>query len=222
VKDDAGMTVIETVVAMSLAGVLLAVVGSVYLSSLSAMSDQRARTSLTAEARIVMESVARRTRVAIRPAGEAAAIVTATPTSLTLYSSVMADGVTTDPAPVKAEYYVDRGCLMEARTPARKLASPLPSGQLYAWDTGRRVACLAHLRGDPVFSYYDSAALTVGGTTVPPLPVPGGGLTAAVRTNVRSIGLSLTVADPQRQTAGGVPLSTRVTLTNLATDAVGG
>jgi hypothetical protein len=216
------MTVIETVVAMSLAGVLLAVVGSVYMSSLSAMGDQRSRTSMTGEARIVMESVARRARVAIRPTGEADAIVTATATALTLYSSVMVDGVTTDPAPIKAEYYVDKGCLMEARTPARKLATPLATGQLYAWDTGRRATCLAHLKGNPAFTYYDTDALAAGGTTVAPLTVPAGGLGATARASVRSIGLALTVADPKRRTAGGIQVSTRVTLTNLATGAIGG
>ena len=221
-EGQSGMTLVETLVGMALAGVLLTVVGSVYITSLNAMGEQRARTSLTSEARLVMESVARRARVAIRPSGEAGALVSATDTSLVLYSSVMVKGAATDPAPIKAEYFVDKGCLMEARTPARKLATPTGAGQVYAWDTGRQVSCLAHLRGNPAFRYYTSPALSVGGTDVAPMTVPTGGLNAVSLASVRSIELSLVVADPNRAKAGGIPVATRVALTNLATGALGG
>lgn len=217
------MSLIEVVVGMALGGVLLAVIGSIFLTSINAMGDQQARTALSGESRIVMESVARRARVAIQPAGEPAAIVAATSTQLTLYASVMTPGAATDPVPIKAEYYLDRGCLMEARTPARKRTSPGPAGQVYAWDTGRTVACLAHVRGDPTFTYYDTAALLEpDGTPVPAMSVPTGGLPASARDQVRSIGLRLAVADPAHAKAGTVEVSTRVTLSNLATDAIGG
>jgi type II secretory pathway pseudopilin PulG len=220
---DGGMSLVEIVVGMALGGVLLAVVGSIFLTSINAMGDQQARTALSGESRVVMESVARRARVAIRPAGEAAAIVTATSTQLTLYSSVMDPGAATEPAPVKAEYYVDRGCLMEARTPGRKRTAPGPAGQVYLWDTGRTVTCLAHVQGAPAFTYYDTAALAQpDGTPVAPMTVPAAGLTATARDQVRSVGLRLSVADAARAKAGRVEVSTRVTLTNLATDAIGG
>lgn len=217
------MSLIELVVGMTLAGVMMAVIGAIFITSMTAMGDQQVRTALSGESRIVMESVARRARVAIRPAGEAAAIVTATPTRLTLYASVSEPGTGVESPPVKAEYYVERGCLVEARTPARRLGSPGPAGQVYAWDTGRTTSCLAHLRGEPAFTYYDTAALTApDGTPVAPMPVPAGGLSAASRALVRSIGLQLAVGDPARADAGVVELSTRVTLTNLAADAIGG
>lgn len=218
---DHGVTLIELLVAMSLTSILLVVISTVYLTSLRAMGQERARTSMTGEARIAMESVARRARVAIRPSGETNAIVTATATQLVLYSAVnTTSGV--DAAPLRAEYFVQGNCLMEARTPARTLASPGPAGQVYAWDTGRKVTCLAHLKGSPAFTYFASAELSSSGTGVAPITVPAAGLSATARTDVRSIGFTLTVADPDKPDAGGMKVTTRVTLPNLVTGAVGG
>jgi hypothetical protein len=233
-RRDAGISMVEMSVGVLLTGVLCAVIATVSISTMRAVTDHRARTTLTADGRIVMEAFSRRTRVAIEPSNtfddtnvaRPTAVEVAKPDQLVFYAAINPRGAVTESLPTKVEYsYVAKGvglataweCLMEARTPGVVVAGAT------TWPTtGTKVTCLAHLKTAPTFTYYGTSALTSTGCPASALTNTAAGLTDKdTLDDLCAIGIAATVYDPKRPSAGKFPLSTRVALLNVINKAQG-
>jgi prepilin-type N-terminal cleavage/methylation domain-containing protein len=209
---DAGMTLVETLVAISITSILLAGVATVFSGTLRGVNAVNVTTATTGTARIAMEAMTRTIRVAILPATPTnqspavlSALSSATTNGLAFYALINRTGSDTNiPTPTFVQYSWDGTCINEAQIPQRTK----PDGT-YAWDTGGSTKCLARTSIAPVFSYYTN------GTSITPLTVPPLGLSASSLQTVKSIGLTVTIRDPRNPSVGAVPVTDRVTLVNV-------
>jgi len=213
---DAGFTLPELSVAMSISVLLMAAIGAIMVGSLKADRQLSAQVGSTADLRIALESMSRALRTATAPTGEPSALVVATPEALSFYTLAQHTDSTATPLPTLVEYSWDpsAGCLKEARTPARALSAPSGSGSIYAWDTGRSSSCLvrtstAPTLATPWFTYYTT------GTTSSSISTTDAGLSSADRQTVRSVAVSLTVAAVSSPDVAGAHADVRVNLANV-------
>ena len=205
---DAGSGLVELLVAGLVASIVLAAVGVLFSGSLHASRRASAHVAVTADARLAMDVVGRRLRVAARPSAGAGVLTEATPSSLTFTANLSA-GSTADPAVSQVRYAVDatRGCLLETVTPA----------------VGSAVAtCLAHGDVTAEFSYYQVAKRpTLDHPSPAPVPsgpmtIGSGGLSATEMALVGAVELRLSVGRAAEQGAGRpVVLISRALLVNL-------
>lgn len=213
---DAGMSVVETVVAMSIASILLAGIATVFIGSLQVVRVVTAKTATTADARIGMEAMTRSMRVAVRPDGLSSALVSATGSTVSFYALLNRTGGTSAPTPTLVAYAWDGTCLNQSLTTASAVANPPASGPFYTWPTtNRTTTCLLRTTTAPTFTYFASGLLSSGGVATAPLTVPAGGLDTATLPTVQSIGISLTAKDATAAGVNGVTMVDRVTLTNV-------
>jgi hypothetical protein len=200
-------------VAMFVASVLLAGVGTVFVGTLRSVSTLTVKTSAAADTRIAMEALERSLRVAVQPSGEPAALVSASTTAVSFYAMIGAtsDTVSKTLKPSLVEYAYDSTakCLTQAVTPPS-------SGSPTTWTTGRTSRCLVRTTsGSLSFAYYTTGQLTAGGTAVPTIAPVSGAITTADLPLVQSVEVALTVTDPAHPTVSGVPATSRVTLQNV-------
>lgn len=222
---DEGTSLAELLVVMAISSVLLLAVGTIFTTSLKLTKDVNSRTGATTDAKLAMDTAARRLRVAVRPKENADSItpmlVSASATSIKFYASVSPTGTTTAVLPTLIEYSIDAtsGCFREARTPATSTTS---SGQTtLTWPvSSRRSRCLVfgqvNAGGAGVFTYYAAPAATT------PIALVGGQLPATSLNEVRSIALRMTVRDTALSEARPTTVETRVGLVNRITEDVTG
>lgn len=213
-RSDAGLSLPEVLVAMALTSILLAALAGIFASDLRTTSRISAKVTATADARLAVDTMSRRLRVAVAPTDAATAAFTVTGArSVTFYASLVgaaAGGVTTratEPTPTKVEYSVvpvtssgqSTECLREVLTPAVKVAD------LFTYPaSGSTTRCLAYgafnIDGTALFTYFQSGSGTAQ---------------TAVKDDVRSVGIALSIA----ATAGGqraaTAAATRVTCPNV-------
>lgn len=218
----------ELLVAMAVASVVLVAVATTFATSLRLTSDVNSRTGALADARLAMDTVARRLRVAVRPPSQPAMVVAAGPSSLRFFASTTAtgayptaaaNGTTTPLPPTLVEYslHPTSGCFEEALTPGSPAVSA--SGEpTYIWPvTNRRARCLV-LGGvatgaSPLFRYYD------GATTATPLVLIGATPPLDL---IRSVAVDVAVLEKPGVKVKPTVVQTRVSLANrLAEDATG-
>lgn len=206
--DDSGVSLVELLVAGLVAGIVLSAVGVMFTGSLQASRQASAHVTVTADARLAMDVVERRLRVAARPSAGASALTEATPSSLTFFAH-LGGGATPASAVSRVRYAVDpaRGCLLETVTPP--VGSPVGT-------------CLA--RGDVTLLFdYHRVAKRPTLDHPSPTPVPTGamavgpaGLGAAELALVGAVELQVTVGRAAEQGTGRpVSLRSRVLLVNL-------
>jgi type II secretory pathway pseudopilin PulG len=213
-SDDAGISLVETLVAMVIGSLLLGVVVAFFVASTGAVRRVNAATAASSNVRVAAEAMSRTLRVAYPPPGEPSALVTATSTDVMFYSLLnRGTPSSTLPLPTRVEYTWDGNCLNQAQTPARPLATPSATGSLYAWDTGRTSTCLLRTTRAPVLSYYTTGVPSSGGTTTPPLTMPPGGLDVSDRQAVQSVQVTLTAAEGADDPSASAAV--RVTLQNI-------
>lgn len=215
---DAGVSLIEIMVAAALLSLVLGIVGTLFINISRTTGDARTTRSAMGVAQTTMNELRRVVRVATdNPVAGGAvdpALVGAGASALTLYSftdvpSTVSPSSPSSPAPVQVAFTVDAGGnLVETRTPA-------------TWNAGYWVFTGASttrtLPGPlvttgpvPLFTYLDPT----GAAVVP----ASGGLTAAQRAAVASVTITTTVATTtQRGTADLVVLTDTVGMTNLLT-----
>ncbi|GLY30585.1 hypothetical protein [Kineosporia sp. NBRC 101731] len=205
---DAGLTLAELSVTMGIASVLMIAIGVVFISTIRGVTTISVKTSTTADARITMEAMTRSLRVAYKPAGQEAAIVSAASAQITFYALLNRTGSTayTAPNPTLVRYAYDGTCINQTLTPATVAADGTMT-----WNTGASTTCLARTSTGPTFSYYVSA---VTDTAL----IAGTGLSLTDRQQVRSIGMDISVRSAANQNVTAVPLTDRVSLTNLVAD----
>jgi prepilin-type N-terminal cleavage/methylation domain-containing protein len=207
---DAGMTLVELSVAMFVSSVLLAGIAAVFTGTLRAVETTNVRTADSADLRIGLEAVARPLRVAVQPAGEDSAVVTAQDRALSFYALLNRTGTdsTSQPLPTLVQFTWNPadGCLNRSLTPARSLAAVSATGSIYAWDTGTVTSCLLRTSAPPAFRYFD------GATTTAALSTPVADATLPV---VISVEVTITGRVPANTRVAGVPATVRVTLENV-------
>lgn len=214
-RGDAGMSVVELVVAMSVASIVLAGVASVFVGVMRVTRVIGVKTATTADSRVALEAMTRSLRVTSRPDGVTAAFTVATPTAVSFYSSLNR-GTSGEPPQTFVEYSWDGTCLNESQTTSQPVASPPSTGPFYTWPAAnKRTKCLVRTATAPTFSYYDDPLIVSGGTTVAAMPDTS---TAVLRKAIRSVQVALTVQDAANPAIAGVPVTSRVTLTNVLAD----
>jgi prepilin-type N-terminal cleavage/methylation domain-containing protein len=206
---DSGLSLIELLVAMMLSGILLAMVGTLFVTVAKATTSS----NLTREAASVAGNVANAMSKTIRFAAQNAvqnqlaldpAVVAGTPTALTVYS--LADAATANPAPSMVRYRVVDTNLVEERWTAADTAGYWT----FAAGTPATVRSLggAIVQGGGIFAYLDSS-----GTEI----TPGtGGLTAAQRDLVAAIRITVRVRSATSADAPLAVVENTVGMPNLA------
>lgn len=205
-RGDDGTTLAELGVVALVAGLLLVALATVFVTTLRSVVTVGTNTSLVADARVVTASLERTLRVAVRPSGQPAAIVTATPDSLEFWALLTRQGAGATPAadavpaPTRVRYGYDGRCLTQT-------------------SNGSTATCLARTTTPPVFTYYptpdDGTAGTPGPAAIPASPA----VAAADLARVQAVRVALTLRDPEHPQVTGVPVVVQVALQNVVADA---
>lgn len=217
---DSGITLVELLVTTVITTILLAALGITFTSTLQASRASTTRTSATAEARLAMDVVAQRLRVAVRPPNKLSMFVAAGARNVSFYASLTSAGVAS-PAPSLVEYTVDTTarCLRETVTPASGVAPD------YTWTTGARTRCLGNgdlnPDGSAIFRYHTGVpqptsadptpAVTTSTELVPPT---GGSLSDADSDLVHEVQVDLALRDRFASDSNPMHVSTRILLVN--------
>jgi Tfp pilus assembly protein PilW len=223
-RDDRGVTLVETLVAATLASLVLAGVGTVFVGAIRVVRTVSVKTDTGADARIGMEAITRTLRTAVRPKGESAAVLLADTSRVSFYALLNRSGAAqgTDTVPTRLAYSYDGTCVNETQTPGAAVVGPGPSGPFYTWTGAGVTRCLLRTATAPRFSYFGTAAIATNGTDSPALTVPSGGITATAELrSIQSIQLLLTAADRANPAVAGVEVLGRATLNNVLTDTGG-
>ena len=203
---DAGLSLMELLVGMTIASIVLLGVGTLFVSSLRQNRTVTAKTTSTADARVGMEALTRDLRVAVVPSGQTTTFNSpiATPVSssrVSFYSSLGATTATTDPKPTLVTFYYDatKKCLVREMTPF--------GGSLTSNCLARG---LINVSGAPLFTYYPLAADGTVSTT----PYDPTAITSNLGT-IASVAIKLQVTDPANPSVRPTELDDQVTLINI-------
>lgn len=213
-RGDAGTSLAELLVVMAVSSVLLIAVGTTFANSLRLTKAVNSRTGATADARLAIDTAARRLRVAVRPtAGEDPMIVSGGATSVRFYASIARAGTTTSVLPTLIDYTIDatNSCFRESQTPAK--ATTVSGVTTYTWPaSGTKSRCLVFgnvdANGTGVFTFYTSADAST------PVALVNGQLPAGVLDSVRSVGLAMAVRERPGSNAKPTQVQSRVALVN--------
>lgn len=213
-RREAGTSLAELLVVMAVSSVLLIAVGTTFASSLRLTKAVNSRTGATADARLAMDTAARRLRVTVRPTeGEAPMLLSGGTTSVRFYASIALKGTTTAVLPTLVEYSIDasNSCFRESKTPAT--ATTTSTGTTYTWPaSGTTSRCLVFgnvdANGAGVFTYYTSADAST------PVSLVNGQIPADVLNSVRSVSLAMAVREKPGSNAKPTQMQTRVVLVN--------
>jgi prepilin-type N-terminal cleavage/methylation domain-containing protein len=223
-RGDQGFGLAELMVSMALFSIAVAAVAAVLIGTLDTVRFTTTKNRVTADARIGMDAVSRSLRVAVQPPGEDAAIVSATASGVSFYSSLDRGGAQTPDRPTKVTYahgaLGGRTCLLETQVPASDNTGADSATKPFVWTSTGVTTCLVETATAPAFAYYDTGRLTdpTTGADTSPLPVPSSGLELVDRQRVVSVQVDLA---GEAAGAGDVPpvfARDRVTLSNLIED----
>lgn len=219
-RRDEGLTALELLLAGAMTMVVVAAMTTVLIATTRVTREATVRSENSRELRGVAEVVTASLRVAVRPAGTSAALVTAKPDEVSFYALLNRTGSTaTAPvAPTLVRYWWDAtsSCLMQSRVVGTALSTPLPSGLAWSWSGTPVQRCAMTTTTPPAFRYFATPELTAGGSPVPDLGSPAGGLDAATRESVRSVEVRLVAQTPDDTSVTGSTVLDRVTLHNAS------
>ena len=196
-RSQAGMSLAELLVAMFITGILMTLVGTMFVNIARVTTNSNASTSRSGIAGNVMDEISKVVRTAtnnpVTGGTSDPAIVSGTTAALTLYSYVDADPL--NPAPTKVTFRVDAaGTLFEDRITATASGSYwVFTGTAKTRNLGGVVQTLTGT--DALFIYYDdtNTVITPGGTG---LTLAQRALVASVQVTVRVTNTLTTGADP--------------------------
>jgi Tfp pilus assembly protein PilW len=207
--EDEGMSLAELIVTMFVTGILLAIVGSMFINVSRVTASSNASNQRANIAANVMEGITEVIRSAANNSIAGSedpdpAIVAGTATGLTVYS--YSDTVPSLPAPTKVTYRVDAsGNLIEDR-----YASSASGGYwVFATTaTSRMLGGPVSLTGaDPLFAYLDSDNKVV--------TPPSGGLTLEQRTSIASIRVTVRIENTTTNVSTPIVVQNTVGMPNL-------
>ena len=212
-RRDAGLSVVEVVVAAALSSLVMAATLAVFSGAMRSVRAVSVRTSSSADTRIAMEQVTRELRVATQPTGTTSAVISGTPTALSLYSLIdrtgTVAGANADVSPSRIDYAYNGSCLTGTTTPM------LANNGSWTPDAAHAVTkCLLRTTTAPLFSYFATGAISVNGVDTPALSAASG-LAAADLPLVQSIEVTLTSSSATTTDIPAAQLRSRVTLTNV-------
>lgn len=197
-RSDAGITLVEVLVAMILLGVIMAVATSFLIGSSRAVTQSNGVAQSTAVASNAMNEISRVVRSGIALPVEGSplplpAVIAATSSSLTIFSNIDSDAAAI--APVIVRFTVDgSGRLLEERWKPLTSAggyftfaalTSTPSSKRYVAD-----AVAPSTPGTPVFRY---RLATDASPATTPTTAPAGGLSTASREDVVGVAISMRV-----------------------------
>lgn len=247
---DRGSTLVELLVVMVLTTVVLAAVGTVFVSATRGVRETQVRTSTQADARTAMEAMSRSLRVAVAPprgaptgpsSGTAVPgpFTSASPSSVTFYANLQRADLTfsttgpTSAPVVRANLQVPwlvtfaydstRRCITETRTPATVNTAANAATVPYLWSSGSTTKCLATTTTPPAFTYFTSGVIAAGGATPAPIAQldPTSTLSPAEAGTVVSVGIEVVVRDPSAVDLTPTTTKDRVTLVNVLASQAG-
>jgi prepilin-type N-terminal cleavage/methylation domain-containing protein len=213
-KSDAGLSLVELLVAMLLLGVFMTMISSLYLSASRSLGQAKLLTANTRQVSNGMNEVARVIRAATEnPVSghplPAPALIEATPEAVTLYAYVNLGMPTQQPVKIRLSLDADRR-LVETRWAATVL-----SGGYFGFSSvpeSSRIIAETVAPGSPaLFGYRDSAGL--------PLLGSGGDGTLLTSTELRSVAsvlVNLTVQATMTDARSAVTLRNTVGMPNVA------
>lgn len=245
-----GSTLVELLVVMVLTTVVLAAVGTVFVSTTRGVRETQVRTSTQADARTAMEAMSRSLRVAVAPPRGAPTgpssgspvpgpFTSASRSSVTFYANLQRAALTFSttgptsapvvradlqvPSLVTFAYDASRRCITETRTPATVNTAANAATVPYLWTSGSATKCLAATTTPPAFTYFTSGVIAAGGATPAPIAQPSSTspLSPAEAGTVVSVGISLTVVDPDAVDVPPTNTTDRVTLVNVLASQAG-
>ena len=230
--DASGFSLAELLVTMMVGSIVLIAVGVTFTGTLRGARGATVRISSTAEARLAMDVMERRLRVAVRPVGSTSVFVSATRRSARFYASLAKAGVTTEVEPSLVDYAISGSCLNESITPA--VVTVTAGVKSYTWpSSGTRTSCLA--RGvinatTDLFSFYTEATppqpVSATATVAPAAPAIAfdgtGTLPNAALDTVLSVGIKLTVRNASTTVAPATVAQSRISLSNRINENISG
>lgn len=222
-REDAGVSVVELAVTAAVGSVVLAGVATVAIGALKASSTVTVRAQTSADARLAGETLTRSLRVAARPNGQTAALVSGTATAVTFYALLNKSGSaqSTDTVPSYVELGWDGTCVTQRITAGAVVVNPPSGGPYYTWTPSGTPTCVVRTTTAPAYTYYATAAVSVNGTDTAPVALSAGALAASDLRTVQSIEVRLTIVDAAHPAVPGAPVLSRVTLANVLTDTGG-
>ncbi|MFT4029926.1 MAG: prepilin-type N-terminal cleavage/methylation domain-containing protein [Protaetiibacter sp.] len=202
-RDDAGVTLVETLIVMVLSSLLMSITVGFFVSvTMQTMKSESIRRS-TADASNIMNVVSTAIRASVNNAVESSttpdpAIVAASPTSVTVisYSDAGVTGTVGNvfETPLRLRYRVDtEGRMVEDRWAATKNTkgyAVFPAMTVDPDSTRILGNVVVNSSSDALFRYYDSSGAQLGGS---------GDLTLAQRTAVTSVRFVVQVQSDQSQ-----------------------
>lgn len=215
-SDESGLSLIELLVSALLSLLILAMIGSFFISTAKLTANSTETTNSTNDAANIANEITSVVRVAttLAKSGQALpdpAIVSGTRESLTIYSLSNTDA--DNPAPVKVSFSINSDrTVTETRCTATSSGGFWTFGTCAATSTRRLGGNIMPLTGtsDQMFTY-----LTSTGT---PILIGAGSLTAAQRATVASIVVYVSVKATGSRTQQ-VVISNKVVLGNLGLDS---
>jgi prepilin-type N-terminal cleavage/methylation domain-containing protein len=211
-RRDAGLTLVELLVAMSLTGVLLAALASLFIGATKTTHNTQNRLEEINDGRVAISIMGRAMRTAILPnqlfdstSTETSAFISAAPNSLRFYANI--DNPSNTVGPTKVTYGVAGGVLtqvtqtpntFDADNPVYVYCNPGPGCPVKTKTLARGVLTTA-----PIFRYYDS----LGGE------LTGSPLSDTQLDAVDSVDISVVVAKPGAG-GNGTTFALRVAMPN--------
>jgi type II secretory pathway pseudopilin PulG len=193
-RRDVGLTLVELLTAMSLTGVLLAALASLFLGATKTTHGTQNRLEEINDGRVAISSMGRALRTAILPSqlfdvsSDDTAFISAESNKLRFYANI--DNPGNSVGPTKVTYEVTGGVL----TQVTQIPNPfVPANPVYVYcvpsptcPTKTKVLARGVLTSSPIFRYYDSLGNALTGS-----PLSDDKLAA-----VDSVDVSVTVAKP--------------------------
>ncbi len=204
---DAGVSLVELIVTMFVSMIVLAIIGSLFITVTKATTDSITTRKNTGIAAAIMQETTRVIRGGVSISTDASttlpAVIAGTGSSLTLDSYVDSNAMT--PAPVQVAFAVTSGTLVETRTAATA------NGTFWTFNgatTSWKLQGPLDTSGTPLFTYLDAS-----GTTITPAQ---SGLSAAQAANVAQILVTATVPNQLSRGNDPIVLSSNVAMPNVA------
>lgn len=209
---DSGITLVETMVALSIATVVMGAAATISTAALATNRASMTRVQAVNDARVSVAAVDRTLRAAIRPvqlgvtASTEPAFLEATLTRVRFYADIDNPGDAVGPS--RVTYDTNGGTLVQT---IQKPLTPITpsSGFTYCDETlsscaVQRAVLATGLRSTSGFAYYGSDGVAI--------PVPSGGLDLTTRGLVNGVDISVSLAGSG--SSGPTSLTTRVELVN--------
>jgi hypothetical protein len=206
---DHGFSVVELAVASAVGGVLLAVIATLLTGALHTIDVLTVRSGSVGDARIALETMSRKIRVAVQPPGASAALVSASSTQLSFWALLERGTQPSDavPTPTFVTYRYDGRCLTQSLTPA-----PTGTATLTPPAVTAPAGCLLRTTRAPVFTYYRAGDPAGAASPLPAEPQ----VAADDLLKVGSVRVLVQVQDPRRPDVAPLPVTVAVALENIS------